>query len=364
MSAVLFRGAVVRPDGLLEDGAVLCTGGRIAAVGPGAEVETPPGALEIDGAFVAPGFVDIHVHGGAGADFMDGTLDAVLTATRAHARHGTTTIFPTTTTGSPEQLEAMLAACASVPAGSGARIAGVHLYGPFFAADKLGCGMTDNPKSIENYTQHDCVQHMWAFMQKMGITRCHIAGQSNGAYTAARLALEHPDVCRSLIISDSATLGPAVGNIAERREQMYVNRPTDPREGLRFRWEALGYTKGDVTDDYLDAALFMNSQPKARKTEEDLKNGGSEASRKRFAVDKEETHRWIQEGRLTFPILITWGANDPSAILPIGQETFEMIRQTSDRVQMHVFNHVGHFHFREIPDEWNDVVMTFLAHCK
>ena len=131
MSAVLFRGAVVWPNGLLEDGAVLCTGGRIAAVGAGAEVETPPGALEIDGAFVAPGFVDIHVHGGAGADFMDGTLDAVLTATLAHARHGTTTIFPTTTTGSPEQLEAMLAACASVPAGSGARIAGVHLYGPF-----------------------------------------------------------------------------------------------------------------------------------------------------------------------------------------------------------------------------------------
>ncbi len=137
MSTVLFRGCVVLPGGLLEDGAVLCEGGRIAAVGT--EVEPPADALEVDGAFVAPGFVDIHVHGGEGADFMDGTLEAVLTATRAHARHGTTTIFPTTTTGSPEQLDAMLAACADAPAGSGARIAGVHLYGPFFAADKLGC---------------------------------------------------------------------------------------------------------------------------------------------------------------------------------------------------------------------------------
>jgi len=163
VSAVLFRGAVVGPNGLLEDGAVLCTGGRIAAVGAGAEVETPPGALEIDGAFVAPGFVDIHVHGGAGADFMDGTLDAVLTATRAHARHGTTTIFPTTTTGSPEQLEAMLAACASVPAGSGARIAGVHLYGPFFAPEKLGChgaeGRRDpDPDEYERYLESGVVR--------------------------------------------------------------------------------------------------------------------------------------------------------------------------------------------------------------
>jgi N-acetylglucosamine-6-phosphate deacetylase len=161
VSVVLFRGAVVRPDGLLEDGGVLCADGRIAAVG--SDVEAPPGALEVEGAFLVPGFVDIHVHGGDGADFMDGTLDAVLTATRAHARHGTTTIFPTTTTGSPDQLEAMLAACASAPSGSGAHVAGVHLYGPFFAADKLGChgaeGRRDpEPAEYEHYLESGLVR--------------------------------------------------------------------------------------------------------------------------------------------------------------------------------------------------------------
>ncbi len=161
MNDVLFRGAVVRPDGLVEDGGVLCADGRIVAVG--SDVESPPGALEVKGAFVAPGFVDIHVHGGDGADFMDGTRDAVLTATRAHARHGTTTIFPTTTTGSPDQLEAMLAACASAPSGSGARVAGVHLYGPFFAADKLGChgagGRRDpEPGEYERYLESGLVR--------------------------------------------------------------------------------------------------------------------------------------------------------------------------------------------------------------
>jgi 2-hydroxy-6-oxonona-2,4-dienedioate hydrolase len=232
------------------------------------------------------------------------------------------------------------------------------------AADKLGCGMTDNPRTIEEYTQHDVVQHLWAVMQKLGITSAHIAGQSNGGYTAARLALEHPTVAKSLILSDTATLGPPVGDIAERRRAMYVERPSEPREGLRYRWEALGYTKGDVTEEYLDAALFMADTPKAKQTEEDLKNGGSEANRRRFSADKEQTLQWLREGRLTMPVLITWGANDPSAILPIGIELFEMIRQKSDRVQLHVFNHVGHFHFREIPDEWNDVVMTFLANSK
>lgn len=74
---------------------------------------------------------------------MDGTASAVRLANRAHARHGTTTIFPTTTTGSTEELAAMLAACGEVKAtwsaSDGARIGGVHYYGPYFAEDKVGC---------------------------------------------------------------------------------------------------------------------------------------------------------------------------------------------------------------------------------
>src|SRR5690606_20589030 len=97
----------------------------------------------VEGRHIAPGYVDLHVHGGDGADYMDGTVEAVRTANRAHARHGTTTIFPTTTTGSTDELGAMLNACGDVrthwsPA-DGARIGGVHYYGPYFASDKVGC---------------------------------------------------------------------------------------------------------------------------------------------------------------------------------------------------------------------------------
>ena len=137
MSGLLFRGTVVLPDRLLEDGSVLCEEGRIVSVDAGShELD---GVEVVEGAFVAPGYVDIHTHGGAGADFMDGTIDAVLTACRAHVRHGTTTIFPTTSTGSPERIRRMLDACIEARGRDGARIAGVHLYGPYFAEDKLGC---------------------------------------------------------------------------------------------------------------------------------------------------------------------------------------------------------------------------------
>lgn len=136
-------GDVVTPSEVINDGVILVRQGKIQAVGARREFPVLPPTLHETEGFLVPGFVDLHVHGGAGADFMDGTPEAVRTILSAHARHGTTAIFPTTTTGTPTQIEAMLAATASVQTcwepQQGARIAGVHLYGPFFAPDKVGC---------------------------------------------------------------------------------------------------------------------------------------------------------------------------------------------------------------------------------
>jgi N-acetylglucosamine-6-phosphate deacetylase len=139
------NGTLVLPSRELSAGAVVCKNGRITAVGHSDAIKPPPGAARIDarGGYISPGYVDIHVHGGDGADFMDGSAEAVRTVTRAHARHGTTSIFPTTTTGSRAQIDAMLSACKSVQrqrkTENGSRIDGVHLYGPYFAEEKVGC---------------------------------------------------------------------------------------------------------------------------------------------------------------------------------------------------------------------------------
>lgn len=146
MSAPLtvFTGRLILPGRVLDDGMVIAERGRIIHAGK-SKRRLPKDAFIVKAGrgFISPGFVDIHVHGGDGADFMDGTPEAVATAVRCHARHGTTTIFPTTTTGSPAQIEHMLEAVRRTQAAwtpqHGARIAGVHLYGPFFAEDKVGC---------------------------------------------------------------------------------------------------------------------------------------------------------------------------------------------------------------------------------
>ncbi len=157
-NGIAFRGTVVLPESLLPNGVVVVDHERIVAVGPEYDVTLPEGASVIDaqGGYICPGFVDIHTHGGAGSDYMDGTAEAVRIANRAHVRHGTTTIFPTTTTGAPSQLSSMLDAVDQVRrhwrVDDGARIAGVHWYGPYFATDKVGAhpkGFERNPDPAE-----------------------------------------------------------------------------------------------------------------------------------------------------------------------------------------------------------------------
>lgn len=133
----------ILPDRIVEDAWLEVNAWRIARVG--SIPKRIPKTLDVidgTGKWLAPGFVDIHVHGGAGADFMDGTPEAITKAARAHLHHGTTTLFPTTTTGTSTAIQSMLAALQIVckeherplP-----HIPGVHLYGPYFAVTKSGC---------------------------------------------------------------------------------------------------------------------------------------------------------------------------------------------------------------------------------
>lgn len=145
------NGRIVLEDRLLEGGAVEIREGQIHAIHEDTPRTQAGERINLQGGYLVPGFVDLHVHGGAGADFMDGTLDAFRTVCRAHARHGTTSLLPTTTVARHEQHLAFLEVCRRLKAEGtgGAAILGAHFYGPYFASEARGCHPAANVRAPE-----------------------------------------------------------------------------------------------------------------------------------------------------------------------------------------------------------------------
>jgi N-acetylglucosamine-6-phosphate deacetylase len=143
MTARFFvNGTIILPERLLPEGMVGLEDGRIKEVALAHQAWQQLGeVIDLQDGYLAPGFVDIHVHGGAGADFMDGTEDAFRTVCQAHARHGTTSLLPTTTVARHDQHLVFFETCRKLKeeGTGGARILGAHFYGPYFAPDARGC---------------------------------------------------------------------------------------------------------------------------------------------------------------------------------------------------------------------------------
>jgi N-acetylglucosamine-6-phosphate deacetylase len=126
-------GRILGPDGGLRDGAVEVAGGRIVAVHAWPLPDDAPRTL------VVPGFVDLHVHGGAGAEFVGAGEDALRDILGLHARHGTTGLLATTLSAPPTRLRDAVASLARARhVTGGAEVLGIQLEGPFLSDVRRG----------------------------------------------------------------------------------------------------------------------------------------------------------------------------------------------------------------------------------
>ena len=154
MKIYLTAAMLFTPGMPVENGVVVLESdgkaGTIATAGPRSAIEVPAGAEHIDygDAILAPGFIDIHIHGGAGHDVMEGSPSALAAVEALLAKHGVTSYCPTTVTAPVDatlaSLEKLGKAVTDTGAGkfpdSGARArpVGIHLEGPFISHEKCG----------------------------------------------------------------------------------------------------------------------------------------------------------------------------------------------------------------------------------
>ncbi len=147
MVTVLLARQLLTPLERIEEAALVIEDGIISAVGPREAISLPPNARAIDygDAILTPGLIDIHIHGAAGHDVMEGADESLSAIERLLARHGVTSYCPTTVTApmdetldSIEKLAAAVrnASRASDPAR--AQALGIHLEGPFLSHARRG----------------------------------------------------------------------------------------------------------------------------------------------------------------------------------------------------------------------------------
>ena len=174
MTEVL-RGRVVTPTGVVDDGLVRITDGRISEVGPA-------GTGAASAGWILPGFVDLHVHGGGGHTFTTGDPDEASATVAFHRSHGTTTTLASLVTSSPEHTRQAVAGLA--PLVHTGELAGVHLEGPYLAPGRCGA---HNPAYLRDPDPDEI-----ADLLSLGVVRVvTIAPELPGALAAIRQLAAH-----------------------------------------------------------------------------------------------------------------------------------------------------------------------------
>ena len=133
---ILTNGKIVSGGEVLQNYDIVIENDRIVEVKPTNEVNVEK--TDLGGNYIAPGFIEIHCHGGGGHEFIDATPEAFKKACEVHAAHGTRVIYPTISATDYDTMVRVLRTAREVKNSCALEIPGIHLEGPYFALEMCG----------------------------------------------------------------------------------------------------------------------------------------------------------------------------------------------------------------------------------
>ena len=235
MATLLLARQLITPLQAIDDAALLIDDGAIAAVGRRAELNLPASTRVIDfgDAILAPGLIDIHIHGGAGHDVMEGSDESLAAVERLMTRHGVTSYCPTTVTAPIDATLRSLDALGKAVVNAGkrdgtrARPLGIHFEGPFLSHAKRGV----HPPALLQPASQALFDRMWnAASGRVSIMT--IAPEIDGAIALIAEAAQR-GVCVSLGHSDAKLPEAQAATRAGARHATHTfnaMRPLDHRD--------------------------------------------------------------------------------------------------------------------------------------
>ena len=228
------------------------------------------------------------------------------------------------------------------------------------AVDKIGQGYTDNPETDDDYTMARVVSHALGFLDALDLGDCHIVGHSRGAYLTCRMTLENAARIKSNIMVDTNTLGPGQG----RNHIVFTDTPKPylSRDSQRWVLENYSWNPKIVTEDWLDELMRVAALPKYLESVRKMLDDGlnDKVFLPQLGREKRDTFDRLTSIGTQRPNLIVWGLNDPTATIDQGFGLYEIMVHKEPRTEMHVFNHSGHFSYREHPEAFNRLILDYV----
>lgn len=183
MKTHILNAKLVLSNDITENGFLTFEDKKILEIGTGLPVIAENDQIiDAKGNYVSAGFIDIHTHGAGGFDFMDAKTEDFLEVANMHARHGTTSLLPTTVTCSDEELFKFFEVYrdAKLQNDKGAQFLGIHLEGPYFSYNHKGA---QDARNLRNPTPE---HYLKILDSSADIVRWSIAPELPGAMELGR----------------------------------------------------------------------------------------------------------------------------------------------------------------------------------
>jgi len=241
------------------------------------------------------------------------------------------------------------------------------------AVDRLAQGMTGNPIEDADFTNQGATRHMYQFIKSMNLEGLHLVGHSSGGGIMFYLALEHPEIVKTLTIISVGPQMPKRGST--KFDKLLEECPPDRTtyEHRKCRLLALGHTPETFPPDYEAADEYMGNLPKSVETRKRMdamraiKPGWPDEENKTYRAQAWEKAR---NGGLQMPILIfcgkqdtlSWGADEPHAMMTGELNFFDLLSTKNRNVKMVIINQAGHFPYREHPEVVNADLIHFIKY--
>jgi pimeloyl-ACP methyl ester carboxylesterase len=248
-------------------------------------------------------------------------------------------------------------------------IAGLSKEFRVLAPDKLGNGVTGNPGRADesDFTIAGQIKHLIGFIETMDAGPVNIVAHAEGGISLF-LAVERPDLVKSLVLFSSNTAAPDVGEdrheeaLAECPWEVYGQEIGPWMDELICRYESLSYDNSHLDDEFILALQTMNLDAKVQWTRFYRDGGAGAPFRANFDNWRDTMHARIRDnGELKeMPVLLVWARDDATYPLERSMALFDILAEHNPSVQTLMMNDAGHYAFREKPDEFNFAVIRFV----